>query len=83
MRKPSLIVLGLATAGLLLALDEPLPAAVAALAALWLADRRPVIGDTPVPPEAAAGVDVRAVRQYREEHPGATITEAVAATTRR
>ncbi|MCP1503008.1 hypothetical protein J2Y89_001752 [Curtobacterium herbarum] len=83
MRKTSLIILGLAAAGLLLVLGEPLPAAAAALAGLWLADRTPVIGDTPIPPEAAAGVDVRAVRQYREQHPGVTITEAVAATTRR
>jgi hypothetical protein len=82
MRKTSLLILGLAAAGLLLLLDEPLPAAAAALAGLWLADRTPVIGDTSIPPEVAAGVDVRAVRRYREQHPGATITEAVSATTR-
>ena len=42
---------------------------------------RPVIGSTPVS-EPTSPVDPTAVRRYREEHPGSTISEAVAAITR-
>jgi hypothetical protein len=43
---------------------------------------RPVIGSTPVT-EPAPSVDPAAVRHHRQEHPGATISDAVAAITRR
>jgi hypothetical protein len=43
---------------------------------------RPVIGNTPMA-RPAASVDPAAVRRYREEHPGATISDAVAAVAHR
>ncbi|KQO61183.1 hypothetical protein [Curtobacterium sp. Leaf261] len=44
---------------------------------VFAASARPVVGNTPI--SAGTTIDPRAVRRYREQHPGATITDAIAA----
>lgn len=78
-RTPALVVLGgtVATIGAWLALGLPY-ACLGALATITYAASTPsVIGSTRVPEGAAP--DPREVRRWREEHPGATISEAIAA----
>ena len=82
-RTSALMVLGgtAATIGAWLALGLPY-ACLGALATLTYAASTPsVIGSTRVPQDAAP--DPRAVREWREAHPGATISEAIAATSGR
>ncbi|MFJ4297850.1 hypothetical protein [Curtobacterium sp. NPDC089689] len=77
--RPALVILGgtAATIGAGLALGLPY-ACLGALATITYAAVAPsVIGVTRVPPGAAP--DPREVREWREAHPGATISEAIAA----
>jgi hypothetical protein len=74
---------GLAASALAFGLFGPTIAGLVLLATLWCgAFGTPVIGDTPVLGRATS-VDPGDVRRYREEHPGATISDAVAAVTHR
>jgi hypothetical protein len=59
----------------------PLFAGVIILAALYLAPGRArIVGDAPI--LGPVDVDVKMVRRYRDEHPGATISDGIAATRR-
>jgi hypothetical protein len=73
---------GLAASALALELFGWTVAGVVLLATACAAFRSPVIGDTPVL-DPATSIDPAAVRRYREDHPGATISDAVAAVSRR
>jgi hypothetical protein len=79
----AVVTLGGATAALIAyASSAPTIAVVLLLATLLVsAFSRPVIGDTPVTGPTSS-VDPAAVRRYREERPGSTIREAVAAVSR-
>jgi hypothetical protein len=82
-RTQALIILGgLATSIAASALYGVTLAGMVALATLWFASSRPSMVGTL--PEAASldGVDPRAVRRYRKEHPSATIGEAAVAVAR-
>ncbi|WP_439689203.1 hypothetical protein ACRQ4C_14805 [Curtobacterium sp. SP.BCp] len=82
-RTSALVVFGgtAATIGAWLALGLPY-ACLGALATLAYAASMPsVIGSMRVPEGAAP--DPRDVRRWREEHPGATISEAIAAVSER
>jgi hypothetical protein len=81
---PAVVTLGGATAALIAyASSAPTIAVVLLIATFCVsASSRPVIGNTPVT-EPVPSVDPAAVRRWREEHPGATISDAVAAVTRR
>jgi len=81
---PAVLTLGsLAAAVIAYASSWPTIAVVLLLATCCVsAFSRPVIGDTPVA-GSARSVDPAAVRRYRQEHPGSTISDAVAAITRR
>jgi len=65
------------------ALFGALPAGMLSLATLWFAASGPGAVGTSAPASDATAIDPRAVRRYREDHPGATISEAVAAVARR
>ena len=66
---------GLAAAILAYALFGPLAAGIVALATVCSASFGPdIVGSTTV--LAAGPIDPRAVRRYREEHSGTTISEA-------
>ena len=84
-RRWSLAVLtlaGLTAAMIAYASAEPTIAGILLLATVCVgASSMPVIGNTPVK-EPTSHVDPAAVRRYREEHPGSTISDAVAAITR-
>ncbi|MFZ6990628.1 hypothetical protein ACO0E1_01935 [Curtobacterium sp. RRHDQ66] len=68
---------GLAAAGLALALFGPLYACAVAVATLWSAgSSKRIVGNAFIPPGMT--VDPQEVRRYRVEHPGVTISEAVA-----
>lgn len=70
---------GLALALLAFLLEGPLTAPMVILATLYLAPGRTlIVGDTPI--LGPVDVDVKTVRRYREEHPGATISDAIANT---
>ncbi len=70
---------GLGLAILAFFLLGPLTAGMILLATLYLAPGRTrIVGDTPI--LGPVDVDVRTVRRYREEHPGATISDAIANT---
>lgn len=58
----------------------PSLAVVALCTAIALERQDPVIGDTPIV-APVTDLDAAAVRRYREAHPGATITDAIAALT--
>lgn len=59
------------------------PAGMVSLATLWFAASGPsIIGSSEVSPDVG-NADSREVRRYREDHPGTTISEAVAAVGRR
>ncbi len=80
---PALIVCGglAATAGAWYALDL-VYACVAALGTLtYAAFASPVIGSTAVPPGSTP--DPTEVRRWREQHPGSTVSEAIAAVSAR
>jgi hypothetical protein len=80
---PALVILGglVSTIGAGLSLGL-LYACLGALATLAYAASLPsVIGTSHIPDGAAP--DPRAVREWREEHPGATISQAVAALAQR
>jgi hypothetical protein len=65
------------------ALFGVVPAGMLSLATLWFAASGPsVIGRSTVTSDAE-DVDPREVRRYRTHHPGTTISEAVAAISRR
>lgn len=65
--------------GLAFVVAGPLVAGVIILAALYLgAGRQKVLGDTPI--LKPVDMSPHVLRRYREEHPGATITDAIAAT---
>jgi hypothetical protein len=80
---PAVLTLaGLTAAMIAYASAGPTIAGILLLATVCVgAFSRPVIGSTPVS-EPTSPVDPAAVRRYREEHPGSTISEAVAAITR-
>ncbi|MFZ7088901.1 hypothetical protein [Curtobacterium sp. RRHDQ10] len=59
------------------AIDAPIAGMVLLATLVFAASARPVVGNTPI--SAGTTIDPRAVRRYREQHPGATITEAIAA----
>lgn len=82
-RTSALITLaGLAAAVLALALFGPIQAGIVAIATLChAAFGRTIVGTTPIRP--GTGEDPHEVRRYRVEHPGTTISEAVAAVARR
>lgn len=82
--KPAILTLGgLAASSLAFGLFGPMIAGVVLLVTVCCATSRPpIIGDTPVP-GTATSVEPREVRRYRETHPGATISDAVAAISRR
>lgn len=72
---------GLGLAVLAFFLQGPFIAGMIPRATLYLAaGRTRVVGDTPI--LGPIDVDVKVVRRYREEHPGATISDAIAATRR-
>jgi hypothetical protein len=72
---------GLGLAVLAFFLLGPLFAGMIILAALYLAPGRArIVGDAPI--LGPVDVDVKTVHRYREEHPGATISDAIAATRR-
>lgn len=75
---------GVATSFVAAALFGIGPAGMVALATLWFAASGPsIVGASPAASSAAlAEVEPRAVRRYREEHPGATIREAMSAVER-
>ncbi|WP_022902992.1 hypothetical protein [Curtobacterium sp. B8] len=82
-RGPTVVIVGgiAATIGAWLALGL-LDACLGALATLAYAASAPsVVGATRVPDGAAP--DPRSVRKWREEHPDATISEAIAALSER
>lgn len=62
------------------AVAGPSLAVVALLTAIALERRKPVVGDTLID-GPVADLDPAAVRRYREAHPAATITDAIAALT--
>jgi hypothetical protein len=69
-------IAGLAAAGLAYALFGMLYAGIVLLATIsWAAFGKSFVGSTPVP--AGSEIDPAAVRRYREEHPGTTITDAI------
>lgn len=76
---PAILTLaGLATAGLALTLFGPLYACADAVATLCYAGSgKSIVGNASIPPGVT--VDPQEVRRYRVEHPGVTISEAVAA----
>lgn len=80
---PAVVTLGGATAALIAYTSSAPTIAVVLLLATLLVSAlsRPVIGDAPVT-EPTSPVDPAAVRRYRDEHPGSTISEAVAAVSR-
>lgn len=74
---------GLAASALAFGLFGPGIAGILLLGTIsYAAFRSPTIGDTPVI-GPAADISPGDVRRYREEHPGATISDAVAAISRR
>lgn len=81
-RTSALITLGgLAAAILAYALFGPIYAGILALATLcFAAFGRSIIGSTTI--LATKPIDAEAVRRYREEHPGATISEAASVVAR-
>lgn len=80
---PAVVTLGGVTAALIAYTSSAPTIAVVLLLATLLVSAlsRPVIGNTPVT-EPTSPVDPAAVRRYRQEHPGSTISEAVAAVSR-
>lgn len=80
---PHLALGGLAASALALGLFGWTIAGVVLLISIsCTAFRAPIIGDTPVL-DVATSIDPREVRRYREDNPGATISDAVAAVSRR
>lgn len=79
----AVVTLGGVTAALIAYTSSAPTIAVVLLLATLLVSAlsRPVIGNTPVT-EPMPSVDPAAVRRWREEHPGSTISEAVAAVSR-
>lgn len=70
---------GLGLAIMAFYLMGPLTAGMIILATLYLAPGRTrIVGDTPI--LGPIDADVKTVRRYREEHPGATISDAIANT---
>ncbi|WIB59663.1 hypothetical protein DEJ13_14625 [Curtobacterium sp. MCLR17_007] len=82
-RTSALITLGGLTASILAyALFGPILAGILALATLcFAAFRTSIIGSTTI--LATKPIDPKAVRQYREDHPGATISAAASIVARR
>jgi hypothetical protein len=68
---------GLAAALGAVALFGVVPAGMLSLATLWFAASGPSVIGRPTATSDARDVDPRAVRRYRADHPGTTISEAV------